>query len=84
MKLEAVNDIVSPPQMKIFINCVMKGQNQAIGMILHLTIWKNLPKEKKEGDVESNPEGGVFQLQGGADCSHQRRGVPPPSYILEG
>ena len=33
-----VNDIVSPAQAKIFINGVIKGQNQAIGMILHIII----------------------------------------------
>ena len=46
-----VNDIVSPAQAKIFINCVMKGQNQALGMILHITIKKNLPRDKKGGGV---------------------------------
>ena len=38
MKYHHVNDILRPPQAKIFINCVMKGQNQALRMILHVTI----------------------------------------------
>ena len=38
IKYQPVNDIVSLPQAKIFINGVIKGQNQAIGMILHITI----------------------------------------------
>ena len=38
IKNNALNDIVSPPQAKIFINGVIKGQNQAIGMILHIII----------------------------------------------
>ena len=31
IKNNALNDIVRPPQAKIFINGVIKGQNQAIG-----------------------------------------------------
>ena len=38
IKNNALNYIVSPPQVKIFINGVIKGQNQAIGMILHIII----------------------------------------------
>ena len=38
IKFHALNGIVSPPQAKIFINDVIKVQNQAIGMILHITI----------------------------------------------
>ena len=38
IKNNGLNDIVSPPQAKIFINGVIKGQNQAIGMILHIII----------------------------------------------
>ena len=38
IKFHALNGIVSPPQAKIFINSEIKGQNQAIGMILHITI----------------------------------------------
>ena len=38
IKNNALNDIVSPAQAKIFINGVIKGQNQAIGMILHIII----------------------------------------------
>ena len=38
MKYHNVNDILRPPQEKILINCVMKGQNQALRMILHITI----------------------------------------------
>ena len=38
IKFHALNGIVSPLQVKIFINGVIKGQNQAIGMILHITI----------------------------------------------
>ena len=36
-------------QPKIFINGVLKVQNQAIGMILHITILIVLPKDKKGG-----------------------------------
>ena len=38
MKYQAVSDFVSPVQANIFINSIMKGQNQAIGMILRITI----------------------------------------------
>ena len=38
IKIDALNGIASPPQAKIFINDVIKVQNQAIGMILHITI----------------------------------------------
>ena len=38
IKFHALNGIVSPLQAKIFINDVIKVQNQAIGMILHITI----------------------------------------------
>ena len=38
IKFHALNGIVSPPQAKIFINDVIEVQNQAIGMILHITI----------------------------------------------
>ena len=38
VKIDALNGIVRPPQAKIFINDVIKVQNQAIGMILHITI----------------------------------------------
>ena len=38
VKNNALNNIVSPAQAKLFINGVIKGQNQAIGMILHIII----------------------------------------------
>ena len=38
VEFHTLNGIVSPPQAKIFINDVIKVQNQAIGMILHITI----------------------------------------------
>ena len=44
-KFHALNGIVSPPQAKIFINDIIKVQNQVIGMILQITILKVLPKE---------------------------------------
>ena len=70
--------MVSLPQAKIFINGVIKGQNQAIGMILHITIQKYLPRDKKGGGVKSIPEGGgvYFCSRGAADFSHQRGGTP--------
>ena len=79
-----MNDaIMSPPQEKNFINGVIKVLNQAIRMILHTIILKDLPKDKKGGGVESIPEGEVYfgsRGRGGADLSHQR-GVPPPVHL---
>ena len=60
MKYQSVNDIVSPPQAKIFINCAMKGKNQAFEMILHITIYKNLPRDKNT------------EFRVGTEFSHQR------------
>ena len=72
-----MNDIVSPPQAKIFINGVLKVQNKGIGMILHITILKVLPKDKKEGAVLSPFQRGVvFQLQG-VLISATKGGAPP-------
>ena len=71
-----MNDKLGLAQAIIFINGVLKVHNQAIGMILHITILKVLPKDLKGGGgvgcrVHSR-EGGVFQLQGVADFSPQR------------
>ena len=62
----SMNDIPGPLQAKIFINGVLKVLNQAISMILHITILKILPKGIKGGGVESIPEGeGGISTSGG-------------------
>ena len=69
-----MNDKLSPSQAIIFINGVLKVHNQAIGMILHITILKVLPKDQKGGvgvGCRVHSRGGV------ADFSHQK-GVPSP------
>ena len=69
---------MSPPQAKTFVNGVIKVLNQAIRMILHTIILKDLPKDKKGGGVESIPEGEVYfgsRGRGGADLS-QHDGEP--------
>ena len=63
-----MKDKVSLAQAKIFINGIIKVQNQAIGIILPITILKVLPKDKKGEGVLS-----PFQRGAGADFSHQSR-----------
>ena len=70
----SMNDIVSPPQGKIFIIGVIKVQNQAIWMILNITILKVLPEDKKEGGCR-------VHSRGGGECWFQppEGGAPPPT-----
>ena len=78
----SVNEIVSLPQVKIFISGVLVVQNQALRTILHIIILKTLPRHKKmRGGSQVHSRRGVFQLQGGADFSHEK-GVPPSTPLV--